>query len=93
MAPHPGEILYADFLKPKKISPYRLATEIEVSKPRICDILRGERAISPNTAIRLSRYFGNEPEFWLNLQQKFDLEIELKKFAPTRNAPHRQNQL
>ena len=92
MVPHPGTILYSDFLKPQKISPYRLAQEIEVSKPRICDIIRGKRAISPNTAIRLSRYFGNEPEFWLNLQQRFDLEIELQKF-PTRNSRYRPSQL
>lgn len=82
MAPHPGKILESDFLKPKKISAYRLAAEINVSKPRICDIIRGERAISPNTAIRLSRYFGNKPEFWLNLQQKFDLVTEFKRFGP-----------
>lgn len=92
MVPHPGTILYSDFLKPQQISPYRLAQEIEVSKPRICDIIRGKRAISPNTAIRLSRYFGNEPGFWLNLQQKFDLEVELKKFPITRNSQRRQSQ-
>lgn len=91
MIPHPGTILYTDFLKPQQISPYRLAQEIEVSKPRICDIIRGTRAISPNTAIRLGRYFGNKPEFWLNLQQKFDLAAELEKFSSTRNAPHRPN--
>lgn len=91
MIPHPGTILYTDFLKPQQISPYRLAQEIEVSKPRICDIIRGIRAISPNTAIRLGRYFGNKPEFWLNLQQKFDLATELEKFSSTRSALHRPN--
>lgn len=81
MLPHPGQILNSDFLKPNQISPYRLAKEIGVSKPRVCDIIRGERAISPNTAIRLSRFFNNEAEYWLNLQAQFDLAIERKKFC------------
>lgn len=81
MTPHPGRILDSQFLKPNQISPYRLAKEIAVSKPRICDIIRGERAISANTAIRLSRFFNNEAEYWLNLQTQFDLANERKKFS------------
>ena len=73
---HPGEILLEEFLKPMKISQYRLAKNIGVSARRINEIAHGKRAISPNTALRLSRYFGMSERFWLNLQARYDLEVE-----------------
>jgi addiction module HigA family antidote len=73
---HPGEILIEDFLKPLKISQYRLAKDIGVSPRRINEIAHGTRAITADTALRLARYFGNTPHFWLNLQSHYDLEIE-----------------
>jgi addiction module HigA family antidote len=73
---HPGEILLEEFLKPMGISQYRLAKDTSVSPRRINEIVHGERAISPNTALRLSRYFGLSERFWLNLQARYDLEIE-----------------
>ncbi len=69
----PGEMLTEEFLKPLGISQNQLALEIRVPANRISQIVRGTRAISPDTALRLARYFGNSPEFWLNLQQMYDL--------------------
>jgi antitoxin HigA-1 len=71
---HPGEILLEDFLKPMGITAYRLARDIGVQQTRISQILRGERAITLDTAIRLARYFGTTPRLWLNLQMAWDLE-------------------
>ena len=79
---HPGEILLEEFLKPMKISQYRLAKDIHVSPRRINEIVHGKRAISPNTALRLSKYFGLSERFWLNLQAQYDLEIEKDRLAP-----------
>jgi antitoxin HigA-1 len=73
---HPGEILLEEFLKPLRISQYRLAKDINVSARRINEIVQGKRGISADTALRLSRYFGNSERFWLNLQTRFDLEVE-----------------
>jgi addiction module HigA family antidote len=73
---HPGEILLEEFLKPMGISQYRLAKDIGVSVRRINEIVHGERGISADTALRLSRYFGMTERFWLNLQARYDLEIE-----------------
>jgi addiction module HigA family antidote len=73
---HPGEILLEEFLKPMELSQYRLAKDINVSARRINEIVHGKRAISPNTALRLSRYFGMSERFWMNLQARYDLEIE-----------------
>ncbi|MEW6516813.1 MAG: HigA family addiction module antitoxin [candidate division FCPU426 bacterium] len=72
---HPGEILAEEFLKPLKITQYRLAKDIKVPCIRISEILRGKRAVTADTALRLGRYFGNSPEFWMNLQAKYDLEM------------------
>jgi addiction module HigA family antidote len=69
----PGEMLTEEFLKPLRISQNQLALAIRVPPNRISQIVKGTRAISPDTALRLSRYFGNSPEFWLNLQQAWDL--------------------
>ena len=77
MAPiHPGEILMEEFLKPMAISQYRLAKDICVAPRRINEIVHGQRAISADTALRLGRFFGVSPQFWLNLQSRYDLETE-----------------
>ena len=73
---HPGEILSEEFLKPLGLSQYRLAKEINVPARRINEIVLGKRAISPDTALRLSRYFGLSERFWMNLQARYDLEVE-----------------
>jgi len=76
---HPGEILLEEFLEPMDISQYRLAKDIGVPPRRINEIVQGKRAISADTALRLSRYFGLSERFWLNLQTRYDLEIEKDK--------------
>jgi antitoxin HigA-1 len=73
---HPGEILSEEFLKPLNLSQYRLAKDISVPARRINEIVHGKRAITANTALRLSRYFRLSERFWLNLQTRYDLEIE-----------------
>ena len=73
---HPGEILSEEFLKPLNLSQYRLAKDISVPARRINEIVHGKRAISANTALRLSRYFRLSERFWLNLQTRYDLEVE-----------------
>jgi antitoxin HigA-1 len=73
---HPGEVLALDFLEPLGISQYRLAKDISVPARRINEIVHGNRAISADTALRLARYFGTSDRFWLNLQARYDLEIE-----------------
>ncbi len=76
---HPGEILSEEFLKPLNISQYRLAKDICVPARRINEIVHGKRAITANTALRLSRYFRLSERFWLNLQTRYDLELEKDK--------------
>ncbi len=73
---HPGEILREEFLVPLSISQYRLAKETNVPPRRINEIVRGSRAISADTALRLARYFGTSERFWLNLQTRYDLEVQ-----------------
>ena len=70
---HPGEILMEEFLKPMNISQNKLAMDIHVPAPRINAIARGARAITADTALRLGKYFGTGPEFWINLQTNYDL--------------------
>jgi antitoxin HigA-1 len=77
----PGEILDQDFLKPMNITQYRLARDIGVPPRRINEIVKGRRAITADTALRLGRYFGMSPEFWLNLQSHHDLEQEQVRLA------------
>lgn len=76
---HPGEILLEEFLKPLGISQYRLAKDTGVPPRRINEIVRGSRAISANTALRLARYFGTTAQFWMNLQAHYDLDLEQEK--------------
>jgi addiction module HigA family antidote len=73
---HPGEILMEEFLHPLKITQYRLAKDISVPPRRINEIIHGKRAISADTALRLSHYFGTSERFWLNMQSRYDLEKE-----------------
>ena len=73
---HPGEILLEEFLIPMEISQYRLAKDISVPARRINEIVLGKRAITADTALRLSAYFGLSEKFWLNLQMRYNLEIE-----------------
>ncbi len=77
----PGEILEQEFLKAMKITQYRLAKDIGVPPRRINEIIHGERAITADTALRLGRYFGMSPQFWLNLQSHYDLEQEQERLA------------
>lgn len=74
---HPGEILYEEFLLPLEISAYRLSKEIGIPQTRISEILKGNRRITADTALRLSKFFGNSPKFWLGLQDDYDLEEEI----------------
>ena len=78
---HPGEILLEEFLVPMGISQYRLAKDISVHPRRINEIVHGNRAISADTALRLSRYFGLSERFWMNLQARYDLESEKDRLA------------
>jgi antitoxin HigA-1 len=78
---HPGEILKEEFLEPMGITPYRLAKDIGVPQIRISEIIRGKRAITADTALRLGRFFGMEAQFWLNLQTHYDLETAQEALA------------
>ncbi len=73
---HPGEILAEEFLKPMKLSQYRLAADLGVPALRISQVVRGQRSITADTALRLARYFGTTPDLWLNLQAHYDLRVE-----------------
>ena len=74
---HPGEILLEEFLTPLEISAYRLSKDIGIPQTRISEIIKGNRRISADTALRLSKYFGNSAKFWLGLQDDYDLEEEV----------------
>ena len=95
--PHipPGEILLEDFLIPMNITQYRLAKETNIDQTRISEIVKGKRSITTDTALRLSKYFGNSPEFWINLQTNYNLEekrkvmdTELKKIHRLKHLPN-----
>ncbi len=73
---HPGETLSEEFLGPLGITPYRLAKNIGTTQSRVADILNGRRRITADTALRLGRYFNTSPEFWLNLQNHYDIETK-----------------
>ena len=73
---HPGEVLHEDFLIPLGVTQHRLAVSIGVPPRRINEIVHGKRAITADTALRLSRYFGMTESFWMNLQTRYDLEVE-----------------
>ena len=71
---HSGEILLEEFLKPMGITAYRLAKETNIDQTRVSEIIKGKRSVSVDTALRFSKYFGNSPEFWINIQIHYDLE-------------------
>ena len=73
---HPGEVLFEEFLKPLRVSQYRVAKDLRIPPRRINEIVHGLRSITADTALRLARYFGTSDRFWLNLQAKYDLEVE-----------------
>jgi len=88
---HPGEILKEEFMKPLVLTAYRLAKDLHVPVPRINDIVRGKRAITADTAIRLGIYFGLPAQFWMNLQTDYDLRLAsatggVEKVTPRRAA-------
>jgi antitoxin HigA-1 len=91
---HPGEILRLEFLEPMKITSYRLSKDISVSQTRISEILSEKRSITADTALRLSRYFGNSAQFWLNLQTQYDLRqaeeenSEIYSYIPLAQLAH-----
>ena len=74
---HPGEVLLGEFLIPLNISAYKLSKDIEIPQTRISEIVKGNRRITADTALRLSKYFGNSAKFWLGLQDDFDIEEEI----------------
>ncbi len=75
---HPGTVLQTEFLAPMGISAYRLAKDIGIPQTRVSQIIKGDRRVTADTALRLAKYFGNSAKFWLGLQDDFDLEEELK---------------
>ncbi len=83
---HPGEILQTEFMQPLGLTAYRLAKDIHVPAPRVGDIVRGKRAVSADTALRLGKYFGLPAQFWLNLQNEYDLRRAAKSPALKRIA-------
>jgi addiction module HigA family antidote len=84
---HPGEILLEEFLKPFGLSQYRVAKDLNIPESRVSDIIRGQRGITADTALRLARYFGTTHELWLNLQDRYEIE-EVQRTRPA-NRAHR----
>ena len=80
---HPGEVLAEEFLKPLNITAYKLAKDIEIPQTRVSEIVKGNRRITADTALRLSKYFGNSAKFWLGLQDDFDIEEEMSAKSAT----------
>lgn len=78
---HPGEVLAEDFMKPLGLTQYRVAKDIGVAALRISQIVRGQRSITADTALRLARYFGTSPDVWLRLQAAYDLEVTQRQIG------------
>ena len=78
---HPGEVLLAEVLEPDGLTQYRLAKDISVPPRRINEIVHGKRSVTADTALRLARYFGTTPRFWLNLQAQYDLDVETDRLG------------
>lgn len=78
---HPGEVLFEEFLKPMNISQNQLGRDLRVSPRRINEIVHGKRSVTADTALRLSRYFGNSAQFWLGLQMDYDLDVETDRLS------------
>jgi addiction module HigA family antidote len=90
---HPGEILLEDFMKPLGVTQYRLAKETEVPPRRINEIVQGQRSVTADTALRLAKFFGTSEMFWLNLQARYDLELQKRKIAPVLSSVRSLTQL
>jgi len=89
---HPGEILREEFLKPLEISAYRLSKDISIPQTRISEIIKGNRRITADTALRLSKYFGNSAKFWLGIQDDYDIEEgEIQKKTELESIKQYQN--
>src|SRR5205085_11767129 len=89
---HPGEVLSEEFLKPLELTAYRLSKDIGIPQTRISEIIKGNRRITADTALRLSHYFGNSAKFWLGLQDDFDIEEEAQKlFKELQSIEHHQS--
>lgn len=80
---HPGEVLMLKYLQPLEVTQHRLAVAIGVPPRRINEIVHGKRRITTDTALRLARYFGTSERFWLNLQDRYDIEVERDRLGPT----------
>ena len=72
---HPGEVLWEDFMKPRGLNPHRLALDLHVSAPTVYEIVHCKRAITTEMALRLAHYFGTTPQFWMNLETKYELDV------------------
>lgn len=83
---HPGEILQEEFLLPFGITAYKLSKELGIPQTRVSEIIKGNRRITADTALRLSKYFGNNAKFWLGLQDDYDLEVENNEKKAELNA-------
>jgi len=90
---HPGEILDKEFLLPLNITAYRLSREIKIPQTRVSEIIKGRRRITADTALRLAKYFGNSPQFWLGLQNDYDLEEEANNLKTELQKIHSCNEL
>jgi antitoxin HigA-1 len=82
---HPGEVLNFEFLQPLEITAYRLSKDLKIPQTRISEIIKGNRRITADTALRLSKYFGNSAKFWLGLQDDYDIEEEKQSIEPELN--------
>ena len=80
---HPGEVLLEEFLKPMGLSAYKLSKDLKIPQTRTSQIIKGKRRITADTALRLSKYFGTSVQFWLGLQNDYDIEEELKTLSGT----------
>lgn len=80
---HPGEVLMLEYLQPLEVTQHRLAVAIGVPPRRINEIVHGKRRITTDTALRLARYFGTSERFWLNLQDRYDIEVERDRLGPS----------
>ncbi|HMQ07351.1 MAG TPA: HigA family addiction module antitoxin [Saprospiraceae bacterium] len=91
---HPGEILNHEFLEPLEITAYRLSKDLKIPQTRISEIIKGNRRITADTALRLSKYFGNSAKFWLGLQDDFDIEEEKEsKESELNEIKHYENKI
>ena len=87
---HPGEILLTEFMEPLGLTAYRLSKELHISTPRVNDLVRRKRGITADTALRLSRYFGNSAQFWIGLQSGYDLWVASKSKSWNKVKPRQK---